>query len=245
MVFREVLRGVRLGIKNGYRSALLDWRRRKDPHGTAAKTQKQIQFMRYLDDLISSECKTIVRQSRGKKRPLFVDCGSNEGTVLEKFMSKLLDFHFIGFEVQQELVAICAGRNPRAVIRHEAVGVCDGEIDIFLPRGFGWNYRGATTTIEGKLNDDQILERRTVPQIDFVSFLCGMRDQKGCDYIVVKMDIEGAEYAILERLLSEEATHLIDHLIIEYHDDVAPAGKTGNAYSSALEAAAVSVTRWV
>ena len=63
--------------------------------------------------------------------------------------------------------------------------------------------------------------------IDFVAWL--KRSFTPADWVVVKMDIEGAEYPIFERLLNDTPTlHLIDVLALEVH----PWGYTGTRFAS-------------
>ena len=44
----------------------------------------------------------------------------------------------------------------------------------------------------------------------------------GKDFVVVKMDIEGAEYTILPHLLKTSAWLNIDYLLVEWHEHLTP-----------------------
>ena len=71
-----------------------------------------------------------------------------------------------------------------------------------------------------KQNDLQ--EVREIESINFVEYLKNQR-KDGYDYIVVKMDIEGMEYRIINKLWENYCKlneNLIDYLIIEFHPDV-------------------------
>jgi FkbM family methyltransferase len=46
------------------------------------------------------------------------------------------------------------------------------------------------------------------------------RTARAQDYVVMKMDIEGAEYAVAPHLIESGAAHLIDELFIEVHTDI-------------------------
>ena len=38
------------------------------------------------------------------------------------------------------------------------------------------------------------------------------------DYIIVKIDIEGTEYPLIEHLIRQGTIHKVDHLTVEFHD---------------------------
>jgi FkbM family methyltransferase len=40
---------------------------------------------------------------------------------------------------------------------------------------------------------------------------------KDCDFVAIKLDIEGAEYAVLEKMIREGTIDLVDQLFIEWH----------------------------
>jgi hypothetical protein len=60
-----------------------------------------------------------------------------------------------------------------------------------------------------------------VPAIDFSAWL--RRTVGPDDHVVVKMDIEGAEYPVLTKLLNDGTINLISVLYIEWHHDRFPA----------------------
>ena len=56
---------------------------------------------------------------------------------------------------------------------------------------------------------------RTVKTINFSDFLLNFDED---DYIVVKLDIEGAEYEVIESILDSGTITRINELFIEWHD---------------------------
>ena len=60
-----------------------------------------------------------------------------------------------------------------------------------------------------------------VPAVDFSAWL--RRTVSPGDRVVVKMDIEGAEYPVLAKLVDEGTINLISVLYIEWHYDRFPA----------------------
>ena len=57
-----------------------------------------------------------------------------------------------------------------------------------------------------------------VSTIDFVDYL--KRNFKKEDYVVIKMDIEGSEYAVVPDIITRNATFLIDELFLEAHTNI-------------------------
>mmetsp|Transcript_60983 Transcript_60983/g.122240 ORF Transcript_60983/g.122240 Transcript_60983/m.122240 type:complete len:334 (+) Transcript_60983:2-1003(+) len=68
----------------------------------------------------------------------------------------------------------------------------------------------------GAIDNDHHGKQFDVPVADFVSMLTSNFQEE--DYVVVKMDIEGGEFEILDRLIKEQHGHLIDVLALECHD---------------------------
>lgn len=56
---------------------------------------------------------------------------------------------------------------------------------------------------------------KSLPCLDFSAYL--KKNFTRRDYLVVKMDIEGAEYAVLEKLIEDRTIRLIKELYVEYH----------------------------
>ncbi len=107
-----------------------------------------------------------------------------------------------------------SARHPDSQLKNAAVSDREGTTEMFLPRTFTYSVRGGTTILADKLNERDV-ERTAV--VDCVDFLVELQEiRKHHDFVVVKMDIEGAEYHVLERVFDGDET-LIDFLIIEFH----------------------------
>lgn len=59
----------------------------------------------------------------------------------------------------------------------------------------------------------------TVKQVDVRHLLHGILHLREDDYVVLKVDIEGAEFDLLRRIISRGLLHLIDVLAVEWHDE--------------------------
>jgi FkbM family methyltransferase len=166
----------------------------------------------------------IRRASRVQSAPrrIFIDCGANTCTVLRAFIKRFPNFEFFAFEAQPEL-AVEGERVirelPQTKIRYfsKAVWIRDEEISFYLATQWGPNHRGGSTLVTGNTNQSAIDYESPiqVKAIDFSSWLGANFSPE--DYIIVKMDIEGAEYDVLEKVVTDGNLKLLDELIIEFH----------------------------
>ncbi len=60
-------------------------------------------------------------------------------------------------------------------------------------------------------------ERPDVPAIDVARFILEEVKPHADDFVVVKMDVEGSEYPLIEHLRANEVLPLIDEIFIETH----------------------------
>jgi hypothetical protein len=68
---------------------------------------------------------------------------------------------------------------------------------------------------------DTAVKTTSMNQIDLLTFIANKR-ARGVDYVVAKLDIEGSEYAILEKMFNENSYQLFNELYIEFHDFLFP-----------------------
>ena len=156
-------------------------------------------------------------------KKVFIDCGANVGEVLSNFMKDLPDHQFHAFEANIDLIStieenIKQKQNFLKVhIHNKAVWVKDGTINLYL------GHHESSTVLLGKkvpsCYNQQIdyTAPRIVECIDFSHWLVQNFDLK--DKITVKMDIEGAEYDVLEHLLKQGTINYISQLFVEWHYD--------------------------
>lgn len=102
-----------------------------------------------------------------------------------------------------------------------AAGTEDGTIQIYRTADFDdapEKRSLSTSTIADKLNVDESAALE-VKQVDFARFL---RDLDA-DVALIKIDIEGAEVALLESLLDDPALNRVGHIFVETHESRIPA----------------------
>jgi hypothetical protein len=64
------------------------------------------------------------------------------------------------------------------------------------------------------------------------------------DTLVLKMDIEGAEYDLLQDFFKKNVSKLIDHIAIEYHSDLSPFKKPEDVIEFFLKLSGVKLLAW-
>jgi FkbM family methyltransferase len=81
---------------------------------------------------------------------------------------------------------------------------------------------GGATNIMDNLNyihgvsDNMIVFEKQVKCFDFSEFVKNNFTRE--DFIVIKFDIEGAEFPVIEKMISENTIDLVDVLYVEWHD---------------------------
>ena len=163
-----------------------------------------------------------------KGERIFVDCGFNTGEVLQGFIDFLpKDFKYYGFEVNEPLFAQAASgllhRNPAILsLQFLAVSDRDGEAEFFHSgTSHGLVIGEATTIVQGMLADVAQYNRpQKTRALDFskwVDQIVRIHTSGWPPYVVIKMDIEGAECMVLEHMANMGTLSHINILIIEFH----------------------------
>jgi FkbM family methyltransferase len=243
-VFGALLRAV-TGRMHTARLAAM---KRLSPLSYSAAMRARGQYGATLAALVAGQADAIRARSAGAGAPLLVDCGVNEAVVLERYVAALPGFAFAGFEAQSKLIPVARARVPGARIQHAAVSDRDGEAAFYLSKGFEVNFRGGSTLVQGAMEPGAVHAVETVRTIRFVDWLRHERQESGHDFVAVKMDVEGAEYPILDDLFAHwEATgeRLVDYLMIEFHPGALPQGTTERHYLDRLAAMGLEHSTWI
>lgn len=192
------------------------------------------------------------------KRRLFVDCGSNVGQGYT-FFSKYLPpdrYDAILIEPNPNCMAVLresfAGR-PNLDFIEGAAWTGEGKLKLF---GLVEDERGETTqgasVVAEHNSGDYVADQEAAIEVDTFSMGKVLEERAG-DYeqVVVKMDIESAEYEVLRDLLDTGAAKFITHIFIEFHSEYfsEPQRSEHRALEKTLveelRAAGVGVTIWV
>lgn len=146
-------------------------------------------------------------------RKVYIDLGANNGETIKHWLSvfdKQREFDIYAFEPNP-----CFEKDLKALnvnVHMEAAWINNGTMELFLDESKnadGSSFDKFKTS--GQMSKEPIM----VPCIDFSEWL---RDNFILeDYVVLKMNIEGAEYPILEDLFVDDTIVLVDKLFVWWH----------------------------
>lgn len=155
-----------------------------------------------------------------KPGDLAVDCGANMGVVTERLATTGADV--VAFEpdlfafktLEQKFANL-----PNVTLINAAVGVGSGTVRLMRADNFGDNPEGASvksTILDGgrRIDAENAVE---VPLIDFPSWVADQVKARG-EVAFIKMDIEGAELDILEKMDAEQLFQNVRCLVAETHE---------------------------
>ena len=159
-------------------------------------------------------------------RNIFIDCGYNVGDVTNSVHQEKGDqYEYFAFEANPYLFEAHKNRHPFCKLEQKAVWIEDCTLPFYVVKidryGKENPFTGASTLNKKKsqwnMNIHKEEEEVEAEAINFSNFI--LNNFKKEDNIVVKMDIEGAEYAILNKMLDDHSIDYINHLIVEFHDE--------------------------
>lgn len=155
------------------------------------------------------------------KGDLVLDCGANVGLITRYLATT--GAHVIAFEPDPRAFARLqkrCGHLPNVTLRNEGVLDKQDVLPLF-DHAEGQEAETAFTVgsslITAKKNIDTNRSRQ-VPLIDLIQFL---REQPK-KVSLIKLDVEGAEIAILEKLIREKAWDRFDRMYVETHETKIP-----------------------
>lgn len=140
------------------------------------------------------------------KPNVFVDAGASDGGTIRRFRELYPDasqYEIHAFEPNPIWPEI-----PNVQFHRKAVWIGDGLVDLYCGEPESATLMRTKTT--GNIDYQNPL---TIPAIDFGRWLCRF-DRRS---VVLKMDIEGAEYAVLDRMILTGAIHTVRELHIDWH----------------------------
>lgn len=179
------------------------------------------------------------------------DLGSNTFRITRKLIKKfgkknVSKVHT--FEAQQGLGNLKKLRKefPGIEFCHNNVAVwtSDCELDFFECTEWGPNHKGGSTVLQNKQTGGMDYDNPIkVPAIDFVEYFCKNSGETN----FIKMDVEGAEYEILPKLLNSSCASSIDELACEFHAHMFSDEKMLDTEQNILDlikANDIKLTRW-
>lgn len=176
-----------------------------------------VAHLRFQAEVAVAEQKADMRLCiEAPRRKLFIDCGGYDGCSVVQFLLEHPDFDCITFEPNAAFHEYY--KNVPTQLVAKAVYIYDGEIDFIVDPIDG----DGSSLIAGKRIDaTQKLENADcpvihIPCVDLSAFVRNIAPQY--EEIRLKMDVEGAEYDILEKMLADGVLPLISKLYCEFHN---------------------------
>lgn len=161
---------------------------------------------------------------------IFLDCGTHFGQGLSYFIRKynmVSNWHIESYEANPVTFNQFEPQRiyKNVVYKNLAVNVYDGIVDfnIECPSDIIEKNTGMASSIipidewnpqEGKLIFNESIK---VNCIDFSKYI--KESFSLSDFIVCKLDIEGAEFSILNKMIEDKTIEYIKHLYVEFHSD--------------------------
>lgn len=154
----------------------------------------------------------LVEDTNLQKGDTFIDLGANLGQELEVVaplgaIVHSFEPHPVLFEVVKEKY----GQYPNVTLHNAAAWVYDGEVPLFFKNSKDQQNGGASLLAE-KSNINKNLSE-TVPCVDIAKYIKDLNTP----IKVLKIDVEGVEYVLLEKLLKEGVLDNVEFIYCEDH----------------------------
>lgn len=156
------------------------------------------------------------------KSPLLIDCGLGEDISFPEAFLARFGGKVLGIEPNPRSLAYCRARCPSGMeIIPQAFWTKAGEsLTFHLPRSQDMLPKGADGVSGSLLDSHEYVvdgDTLTVNTTDLKTLLQKLGREE-CD--ILKLDIEGAEYPILEALMANGDIRYVRQLLVEFHHDV-------------------------
>lgn len=150
-----------------------------------------------------------------KKKKLFIDCGGHDGCSAIKFLLENPNYDVISFEANPELWSYYK-RIPTE-LHKEAVYDYDGEVSFIIDP---IDADGSSLIKEKNIDFYKKIKNEDCPKINIACIdLSRFVKERASEYeeIILKLDVEGAEYAILNKMLKDDTLKYVSKLFAEFH----------------------------
>ena len=153
-----------------------------------------------------------------KLRNIFIDCGAWTGDSMKAFKDyeskESYPYEIYGFECEPRLKKELERLSEQIDFKfiNKAVWIKNEKIKLYLGQN---NLTQSSSLLSDKkkyINKNNYIE---VEAIDFSKWI--IENFKKDDYIVCKMNIEGAEYNILEKMIKDDSLKYLNILFIAWH----------------------------
>jgi FkbM family methyltransferase len=143
---------------------------------------------------------------------ILIDCGFNVGKYTKKILAEEQFDKIYAFEPNSIFLKKWQDRNlknlPPITLINAAIHTYDGTIDFF---------DGRSSENSSIFNDKGHLKgtKKTVNCVDFDAWF--RKTVKEDDYVHLKIDVEGAEYLVVPKMIESGSILMVDTLVVEWH----------------------------
>ena len=149
---------------------------------------------------------------------IFIDCGAHCGeSILEAKRRFGNETKIYSFEANTNLAKGLIDyfkNDPNVIVENKAAWIEDSFIEFYLSTF--WSDGSSVYAEKGSGGVSNNISIK-VPSIDLDAFINSFDKD---DYIILKLDIEGAEYEILNKLIETGTIHRVDELHGEFHENI-------------------------
>lgn len=149
---------------------------------------------------------------------VFIDCGAYDGDSIEEFRN----WRKVSFPDKEDWTIHAFEPNPKfdhnlkkkggdkTFIHKQAVWIEDTNLEFAVDQT---DTPLGSTLMSGKKNIWDSSPKIKVEAIDFSSWIKQFKD----DFVVVKMDVEGAEFKVLAKMMADETDKIPYVMMVEFH----------------------------
>lgn len=146
---------------------------------------------------------------------IFIDAGAHNGCSVRKFREETdvdIEYDIYSFEVDPRYKDSFKDI-PKHTFINKAVWIYDGKAQFYRS---GAKMHDGGTLIKNKKSGK--LDKNNPIKVDTIDLSMWVKENFAKDdYIVLKLDIEGAEYEVLKKMIEDKTIDYINELWIEWH----------------------------
>ncbi|XP_070549565.1 uncharacterized protein [Ptychodera flava] len=238
----------------------------------ALRTQDINIARNYLENWRKTEIRRSFEEERYGKQPavegnrprkILLDCGANVASTVNLFRETYpdaKDYIIHSFEIDAGLAPYFAYYQDKGHTLHCPVGVADKDGNmtaysegVWYPgkvnSGKDMQWGGGSLFVSGKEGVDKqdggvrkLSRHDVIPTVDLSQWI--QRNVNKEDYVIFKLDVEGAEYGILRKMLQDGTFAWIDKFYGEYHG-WQPTGETAEEKQRIVDAVGKEETKMI
>ena len=184
---------------------------------------------------------------------VLLDCGSNLGQGYEKLSKELgitPDWWVYMFEPNEKCVSFLKTKYPDLHIINKAVWISNEKRKLMVQYCMvnkEWN-GGASNIMENDfikpkyIKEEHLRYNGYASCLDFSRFLRVLFVKE--DHIVLKFDIEGAEFDLLDKMIADETILLINTIYVEWHNKMVFNRKNKSYYINYFQKNNINYKEW-